>query len=222
VKLFSVFVAILALAGPIARAYPPSYDISSTAAAQDEARARKLPLAYLGIIPGVLTEASPQPNSDADLSQLALNTLQGRAVVITFDGRNMAPVPGLIHMQFHQPDDGPLQGGAAWLVPKIVFSDPGITKTLGRVSHTDLASRGAPAIRDALDAIQNDPTSLDPKPAPSPSPVAADDVTTTPSVAPEFGTVAWGLDLLVDRWQYFAAAIGLFVIALIAWAAKNL
>ena len=131
-KLFSVFVAILALAGPIARAYPPSYDISSTAAAQDEARARKLPLAYLGIIPGVLTEASPQPNSDADLSQLALNTLQGRAVVITFDGRNMAPVPGLIHMQFHQPDDGPLQGGAAWLVPKIVFSDPGITKTLGR------------------------------------------------------------------------------------------
>jgi hypothetical protein len=61
-----------------------------------------LPLAYLGSFPEALTDGSPEAGSIDDLTQMALAALQDHAVVIFFDGRNMAPVPMLVHMQYHQ------------------------------------------------------------------------------------------------------------------------
>jgi hypothetical protein len=216
--------ALMALTAPFARAYPPYYDISQTEAAKAEAQARQLPIAYLGSFPECLTQSSPNPGSFGDLSQMALAALQGKAVVIFFDGHNMAPVPMMVHMQYHQPDDGPLDGGAAWTPPKIVFTDPAVTKILGRVSHTQMtAGREAPILA-ALAAIQNDPASLQPKPhpaAPPPPPPGADSENSD-LTAPQFGTVDWAIAVVSSRWQFFVAGFAIFIVALIAWAARNL
>ncbi len=154
--------------------YPLYHAISDTAAAQTEARKRNLPLAYLGAYDGDLTTASPAPNSDQDLTQMALAALSGKAVIIFFDGKNMAPVPAIVHAQYHVHDDGELSGGASWLVPKVVFADPGITKTLGRVSATQMKGSRDVLIISALESIHADPTSLTaaapPTPAPTPVP----------------------------------------------------
>ncbi|HEX4140896.1 MAG TPA: hypothetical protein VHY09_11150 [Candidatus Methylacidiphilales bacterium] len=199
-----------------ADAYPLYHDISDTSAAQAEAHERKLPVAYLGVIPGVLEEGSPSPTSDAGLAQMALNVLQGRAVVITFNGLTMANVPDFVHAQFHIGDDGPLKGGAAWLVPKIVFTDPGITKILGRVSHTQIAADGEVPIDTVLNTIQNNPTSLAPQPPPAPAAASDSSATTESAGSNGFGTLLWSLNLIQSSWPYFAAGGAVLVIALIA------
>ncbi len=130
----------LVFTASLARAYPPFHEITDIPAAQAEAKERGLPLAFLGVVPGVLDKPSPEYNSEDELAKMALIALQGRAVVITLDGRTMAGVPAIVHAQFHIMDDGPLQGGGAWIIPKVVFADPEITKTLGRVSHTQMAA----------------------------------------------------------------------------------
>ncbi len=82
----------------------------------------------------------------------------------------MAPVPLFIHAQYHIQDDGPLQNGAAWVSPKIVFCDPGMTKILGRVSYTQMKTdRDVPLI-SAIQVIKNNPQALVPEAA---SPAAA-------------------------------------------------
>lgn len=208
----------------VARAYPPYHDISDTAAAQAEAKERGLPLAYLGYVGDYNHRPSAQYNSDPEIFQMALQALQDRAVVITFDGSNMGPVPDIVHAQYHIQDDGPLPNGAAWEVPKIVFADPGITKTLGRVSHTDMAAGRESPIENALDAIKKDPTSLTPKPKPPQTVLAAsgdiDNSQTEP--APQFGTFWWGVDVMKDRWPFFVAGFAIMMVAVVAWAARNL
>jgi hypothetical protein len=207
----------------LARAYPPYHDISDTAAAQAEARERGLPIAYVGTYPSCLTDA-PGANVNSDLTQMALTTLQGRAVVITFDGNNMAVVPLMIHMQYHQPDDGPLDGGAAWIVPKIVFTDPGITKPLGRVWYKQMAADREAPIESALDAIKSNPKALTPRPKPEFAANATDDNndgSDNSDGGPQFGTLGWGINLVKDRWQYFAAGLGILVVAFIARAARS-
>ena len=173
-----VFLALaLCLAAPRAQAFPQYHDISDTPAAQNEARDRHLPLAYLGSFPECLTNGAPNPGSMADLTQMALAALQGNAVVIFFDGRNMAPVPAIIHAQYHIQDDGPLEGGAAWTSPKIVFANADISKILGRVSHQEMADNRDIPINSALQVIRNDPEALAPPPAastPTPTPPAPD------------------------------------------------
>jgi hypothetical protein len=158
----------LGLAMVAVHAFPQYYDISDTAQAQAEARQRHLPIAYLGSFPASLTDGSPDPGSIDDLTQMALAALQDHAVVIFFDGRNMAPVPPLIHAQYHLQDDGPLKNGANWISPKVVFCDPEITKILGRVSYTQMkADRDVP-LNSALQVIHNDPQALVPAAAPAP------------------------------------------------------
>jgi hypothetical protein len=101
---------------------------------------------------------------------MALATLQGNAVIIFFDGSNMTPVPWLVHAQFHIQDDGPLPGGAAWEVPKIVFTNPEVTKILGRVSATQMGAQREAAIYPVLQAIRDDPTAMLVPPPPPPPP----------------------------------------------------
>ncbi len=83
------------------------------------------------------------------------------------------------------------------------------------------AGREGP-LENALDAINNDPTSLTPKPRPTPV-SASDDTDSSESPAPpQFGTLAWGVDVIEDRWPFLVAGFAILVIAVIAWAVKNL
>lgn len=219
---FITCLVLLALAAPLALAYPASYDISQTAAAKAEAQARHLPIAYVGIVPGVLGNPSPDPGSDSDLANMALAALDGHAVIITFNGENMAPVPTLVHMEgFHPNDDGPLEGGAAWVPPKIVFTDPAVTKILGRVSHTQMAAQRDAPIRSILASIQNDPNALNPKPAPPPPPADLGGDSQDSGESPPFGTIEWGKKLVQDRWQYFLIGGGVLALALVWRPSRN-
>jgi len=200
-KSLHVLVALfLGMAGSCAWAFPQYHDISDTVAAQAEARQRNLPLAYLGGFPEDLSTVNPNPGSAADLAQMALATLQGRVVVIFFDGHNMGPVPGLIHAQFHIHDDGPLDGVAAWNRPKVVFSNADITKTLGRVSATQMGADREASFNAALQAIQNDPTALVPAPPPPPPP---------PVAASTNNSTSDGGDDQSSPANYFASVTGL-------------
>jgi len=160
--LISAIILLIGLAPSFAGAFPEYYDISDQATAQAEARQRSLPLAWLGSFPECLTVGAPEVGSINDLTQMAMRTLQGNAVVIFFDGRNMAPVPALIHAQYHIQDDGPLPNGAAWTSPKVVFSNPEVTTILGRVSYTQMKEDRDIPINSALQMIRNDPTALQP------------------------------------------------------------
>jgi hypothetical protein len=159
----SALIAVIVM-GTAAYGYPPYHDISDHAQAEAEAQERKLPLAWLGGFPELFNQASPDPGSQADLQQMALATLQGSAVVVFFDGKNMAPVPEIVHAQFHLQDDGILANGAAWVVPKVVFTDPGVTKILGRVSQTQMQAGREAVIYPVLQSIRNDPSALQPAP----------------------------------------------------------
>ncbi len=167
---FSLFILALVIAtGPVAQAFPAYHDISEHDQAQAEARQRHLPLAWLGGFPEDLNVGSPRAGSQADLEQMALATLQDNAVVIFFDGRNMAPVPALVHAQFHIQDDGPLPNGAAWKTPKVVFTNPEVTQILGRVAATEMSEDREVALNSALQIIRNNPAALA-----APAPVATD------------------------------------------------
>jgi hypothetical protein len=60
--------------------------------------------------------------------------------------------------QFFQLDDGPQPNGHHYLVPKIVFSDPNVTRAFGRVSYTQMQASREAAIDAVLETIANDPT----------------------------------------------------------------
>ena len=155
---------LLGFTAPLAPAFPQYYSITDISKAQAEARQRNLPLAWLGSFNESLTVGAPDPGSVADLTQMALATLQDNAVVIFFDGRSMNQVPDFIHAQFHIHDDSGLKGDADWISPKVVFSDPGITKILGRVSYTEMkADRDIP-LNSAIQIIRNNPAALVPAP----------------------------------------------------------
>ena len=216
-KSFFAFVCVAFLAagwlGSSARAFPQYYDISDHDKAQAEARQRNLPLAWLGSFPESLTATAPDPGSINDLTQMALSTLQGNAVVIFFDGRNMAPVPDIIHQQFHQQDDGPLPNGANWISPKVVFSNPEVTKTLGRVSNTQMkADRDVP-LNSALQIIRHDPDALAPPasaaPASTPAPVNA--------VDSALSIMGW----LNDYGLYLLIGVGVVVAIVCFWAVSR-
>jgi len=221
VVLIGAALLITCVAGPLARAFPAYYDISEHDKAQAEARQRNLPLAWLGSFPECLTIGTPNPGSIADLTQMALSTLQGNAVVIFFDGHNMAPVPDIIHAQYHIQDDGPLPNGAAWTSPKVVFSNPEVTKILGRVSYTQMkADRDIP-LNSALQVIRNDQTALAPPP---PNPDVAATGASAPGKDDSLSTVASILSVmkwLSDNSLYLVAGLVLVLAGLFFWLARS-
>lgn len=170
-KAILALVAAFLLFSPAARAqsYPQYYGISNRAKAQAEAQARHLPLAWMGAYHADIMETSPDHDSEAELTQMAMADLQGQAVVILFEASNMGPVPGVVHAQDHIQDDGPLPGGASWSAPKIVFTNPQVTRALGRVSRTQMASDREMAINVVLQQIAQDSTALQPSPTPAPA-----------------------------------------------------
>jgi hypothetical protein len=152
-----------------AQSYPQYYDISDCAKAEAEAAQRHLPLAWMGGFHSDLSVSNPDPGSEADLTQMALADLQGQAVVVFFEASNMAPVPGIVHAQDHIADDGPLAGGASWVAPKIVFTNPQVRHVFGRVSETQMKSDRESAINAVLQKIASNPAALQPDAPPPPA-----------------------------------------------------
>lgn len=157
----------------------PYYPFASIADAQAAARELNWPLAWVCDFTPNLTAPSPSPNSEADLTQMAMSYLKTRAVVIFLNGDDdlLKPQisPVVREQQFFQLDDGPLPGGHHFNGPKIVFTDPDITKPLGRVSYTQMVA----AREAAIDAV------LAPTKAEMITPVsAAPPAAATPAAAP--------------------------------------
>jgi len=152
----------------VLEAYPLYYEITQQAQAQAEAQQRHLPVAWLGSLPA----NSDLGESKAQAAQLALTTLQNHAVVIFFEREKIESVPSLVQTEFKKPDDGPDPLGQNWASPKVVFTDPGVTKAIGRVSYTQMSHEGTvAALNTVLQIIRNTPDMLEP--APSPPPVVA-------------------------------------------------
>ncbi len=145
--------------GSILKAYQKYYDITQHDQAQAEANQRHLPLAWLGNLPANANSGDPK----ALATQAALTTLQNQAVIILLDSENMASVPPVVQTEFEKVDDGPQLKGPNWISPKVVFTDPGVTKAIGRVSYTQMSGEGTEAaINSALQIIRNMKDALEP------------------------------------------------------------
>jgi hypothetical protein len=175
--LLSTVFFITGLTATLAAAFPEYYSPNTLSQAQAEARQRNLPLAWVGSNPAFLTVGAPDSGSAADLTQMAMDTLRGNAVIVFFDGRSMTLVPDIVHAQYHLHDDGKAAGNADWVSPKVVFSNPDVTKILGRVSYTQMKDERDIPLNSMLQIIRNDPSALTSAPIPAaasgPAPAAA-------------------------------------------------
>jgi hypothetical protein len=182
---------ITGLTATWAVAFPEYYSPNTLSQAQAEARQRNLPLAWVGSNPAFLTVGAPDPGSAADLTQMAMDTLRGNAVIVFFDGRSMTLVPDLVHAQYHIHDDGKEAGTADWVSPKVVFSNPDVTKILGRVSYTQMKTDRDIPLNSMLQIIRNDPNALASAPAPAaPGPVPAEAPGVVPVIVKAYGPSA--------------------------------
>ena len=160
----------------------PYYDFDSLAEAQAVARQLHRPLAWIDSSLADLSVVNPVIDSEQDLTQMAVNDLKSQAIIIFLDGNahlgDLSPI--IRDQQFFQLDDGPMPGGHHFYGPKIVFSDPDITKAYGRVSFTQMKADREMAIDSVLATIPKD-TAV---PAPSSSPETNAPVSTPAPVTP--------------------------------------
>jgi hypothetical protein len=225
VRMQLFIILTLIFTGPFAQGFPAYYDISEHEKAQAEARQRNLPLAWLGGYPEVLSMSTTRSGSLGDVQQMAMATLQNNAVIIFFDGANMAPVPAIVHAQIHIHDDGNLLGGADWNRPKVVFTNPEVTQVLGRVSETDMYAEREAALNSALQIIRNNPMALALPGAPSASP-AANTVTPGPDKSEAVSGLSMagnGIDFL-NQYGFYVALVGVGLVAILfclAWSRRG-
>jgi len=135
----------------------PYYSFAELAEAQSAARQLNWPLAWICSDLSVLSVPSPATGSDADLTQLEMNYLKSRAVIIFLNGNEDLDKtsPVVRDQQFYRMDDGPIPGGHHFYSPKVVFTDPNITHPLGRVSHTDVISGRSAALEAVIGPIDD-------------------------------------------------------------------
>jgi hypothetical protein len=133
---------------PIAPVFGAYYEIGDQAKALAAAKEKKLPVAWVCSYAELMTDGAPTPNGSADLSQMAMESLKGHAVVIFVDGHYMYRVPNIVHRELMTHDEDNLPHFGEWILPKIVFTDPQVTKILVTVAHSQLRDgRDAPIIR---------------------------------------------------------------------------
>jgi hypothetical protein len=141
---------------------PPTgyYTLEDLPKAQDAARQSHLPLAWIDGMLSALSASNPDPNSEDEITQMALAHLKSRVVVIFADaGPTLGQLPAVIRdQQLFQMDDGPLPDGHHYYVPKVCFCDAEITKPLGRVSYTQMHASREAAIDAVLVTINADKT----------------------------------------------------------------
>lgn len=153
----------------------PYYRMAALADAQKAAHQLHRPLAWICGHLIALTAVNPPLNSEDELTQMVMNDLKSRAIVVFLDGNDDLPAlsPIIRDQQLFKYDDGPVPGGHHFFAPKIVFSDADITRAYGRVSHTQLVASREAAIDKVLQSIAPDsavgaPPASTPVPASSP------------------------------------------------------
>ena len=132
----------------------PYYTMANQADAQAVAQQMQWPLAWVSSRKEDLLANATQ-DDETLLTQLALNYLKDKAIIIFLDNNNeIGQTPAIVHHQFSQYDDGAAAKGANYLAPKVVFSTPDAGRTLGRVSFTQMKAGGSLAIGDVLDSAR--------------------------------------------------------------------
>ena len=145
----------------------PYYTMANQADAQAVAQQMQWPLAWVSSRKEDLLANAVQ-DDETSLTHLALDYLKDKSIIIFFDGnQEMGQAPAIVHHQFSQYDDGAAAGGANYVPPKVVFSTPDASRTLGRVSFTQMKAGGSLAIGDVLDSARQQLTAP-PPPAPAP------------------------------------------------------
>ena len=179
----------------------PYYAFADLVNAQTVARQLGWPLAWMCTDLAALTFADPPPDSDEDLSQRAVSHLKSQAIIVLVNGNDdLAKVPPLILNQFFVLDDGPIPGGHHFYAPKIILSDADITKTYGRITHTQLIARGDAAFDEGLAAISTGLTTASPTKSPPGKVVAPASVATPSPSAPASVTPAPAAPTEVTPW----------------------
>jgi len=140
----------------------PYYTMSSLKEAQRVARQLDWPLAWICSSLTDMNATNPAADSEEGLTQMAVNELKSRAVIVFLDGNADLPAlsPLIRDEQLFQLDDGPLPDGHHFYGPKIVFSDADVTKTFGRVSCTQMKATGSVAIDEIVASIPKDPNGM--------------------------------------------------------------
>ena len=145
----------------------PYYTMATRADAQAVAQQMQWPLAWVSSRKEDLLANAVQ-DDETSLTHLALDYLKDKSIIIFLDGNNeMGQTPAIVHHQFSQYDDGAAAKGANYVPPKVVFSTPDASRTLGRVSFTQMKAGGSLAIGDVLDSARQQLTAP-PPPAPAP------------------------------------------------------
>jgi hypothetical protein len=136
----------------------PFYRLAAMADAKKAAHQLHWPLAWICSDIATLNTANPVADSEDDLTQMAVNHLKSQTIVIFLDSNaDLGAAPANVREeQFFQMDDGVVPGGHHFYAPKIAFSDAEATKTLGRVSHTQMMATREGAIDTALESIAKD------------------------------------------------------------------
>ena len=133
----------------------PYYTMAALADAQAAARQTQRPLAWICSKLSDLTAANPDPGSEEQLTQMAMSYLKARAIIIFLDGNaDLGALSPIVRdQQLFQYDDVNVPPPHHFYAPKIAFTDPDVTKALGRVSYTQMKASGETAIGNVLQSI---------------------------------------------------------------------
>ncbi len=139
----------------------PYFTVDQIDRAKAEARAKHLPIAWLSSPMVYLNAAyaNEAQGSAAELTALALRTLQGQAVIIFQDADNDLPrMPANMVERIETKDEGDhIPGGGHYTAPKIIYTDPSLTTFFGCTLAPDLRRDREAAINIALIHLHNDP-----------------------------------------------------------------
>jgi hypothetical protein len=142
---------------------PEYYTFDARTDAETEARHRVLPLVWLVAFPQDLNKEVAPSLTRAYLTQMALRSLQNRAVVILADAGNLGALPDLVNQQVRtNEEDDLLKDPRRILFPKLIFTNPEASRSLGRVSLHQLVRERDVEINAELVAIGNDSKALAP------------------------------------------------------------
>jgi hypothetical protein len=155
-----IFLLLLSISTLAGWAYPDYYQLEDRDKAQAEARQRMLPLVWLVAFPNDLTKPTGSYLTRAYITQMALTSLEGRAVIITADANQLGSLPALIQKEVRTNERDDVLKNPRVYYPKLIFTNPEATKSLGRVSCRQLVRERDVEINVELLTIGNDPIAL--------------------------------------------------------------
>jgi hypothetical protein len=205
------------------------YPVQEIDQAKAEARSKHLPIAWLSSPMVYLnsSHANDAEGSPAELTGLALRTLQGQAVIIFQNADIDLPnMPANMVERIETKDEGDnLPNGWHYTAPKIIYTDPDLKTFLGCTLAPDLRSNREAAINVALLHIRHDPqaqTFINASSAAADNPTPAVNPPASPS--PSTNAVGTTITMLTSGSFFIYAAGGLVLLiaamVFVAWRSR--